>query len=96
MASKGWFCLKDLKEQFRLKPAAGQIAAGSVWQGQGAYKVYDKVLLWDENRVSSQQLLLRLLHRVAQPRATPTIGCKVSYQADYAPAWQQPRQRGTC
>ncbi|WP_219927927.1 3'-5' exonuclease [Aeromonas sp. HMWF014] len=43
-ASKGWFCLKDLKEQFRLKPAAGQRPAGSVWQGQGAYKVYDKVL----------------------------------------------------
>ena len=25
---------KDLKEQFRLKPATGQQPAGSVWQGQ--------------------------------------------------------------
>ncbi len=35
-ASKGWYCLKDLKEQFRLKPATGQQPAGSVWQGQGS------------------------------------------------------------
>ena len=33
-ASKGWYCLKDLKEQFRLKPATGQQPAGSVWQGK--------------------------------------------------------------
>ncbi|HDX8373414.1 TPA: hypothetical protein RQN12_004461 [Aeromonas dhakensis] len=43
-ASKGWYCLKDLKEQFRLKPVSGQRPAGSVWQGQGEYKVYDKAL----------------------------------------------------
>ncbi|BBT68656.1 hypothetical protein WP8S18E04_P10060 (plasmid) [Aeromonas caviae] len=43
-ASKGWYCLKDLKEQFRLKPVSGQRPAGSVWQGQGTYKVYDKAI----------------------------------------------------
>jgi DNA polymerase III subunit epsilon len=41
-ASKDWYCLKDLKEKFRLKPTTGQRPAGSVWQGKGAYKVYDK------------------------------------------------------
>ncbi|HDT5889814.1 hypothetical protein [Aeromonas dhakensis] len=43
-ASKGGYCLKDLKQQFRLKPASGLRPAGSVWQGQGTYKVYDKAL----------------------------------------------------
>jgi len=27
-ASKGWYCLKGLKEKFRLKPATGQRPAG--------------------------------------------------------------------
>ncbi len=43
-ASQGRYCLKGLKEKFRLKPATGQRPAGPVWQGQGAYKVYEKAL----------------------------------------------------
>lgn len=35
---------KDLKSLFRLKPAPNQLPAGEVWQGHGAYNVYDKSL----------------------------------------------------
>jgi hypothetical protein len=41
-AAKGWYCLADLKTLFRLKPAPMQGRAGTVWQGQTAYDVFEK------------------------------------------------------
>lgn len=39
-AAKGWLCRSHLKTR-RLMPAQNTLPAGTVWQGQGAYKVYD-------------------------------------------------------
>ncbi|MBA6061639.1 3'-5' exonuclease [Pseudomonas juntendi] len=39
--AKGWLCCKDLKARHRLMPGLRTRPAGSVWQGQGAYDVYD-------------------------------------------------------
>jgi DNA polymerase III epsilon subunit-like protein len=39
-AAKGWQCQKHLKAH-RLMPGPSTKPAGSVWQGQGAYDVYD-------------------------------------------------------
>ena len=41
-AQQGWYCLKDLKTLFRLKPSPRQAPSGEVWQGQGSYYVYAK------------------------------------------------------
>ncbi|NIE78361.1 3'-5' exonuclease [Pantoea sp. Ap-967] len=41
--AKGWLCCKHLKERHRLMPGLSTRPVGSVWQGQGAYDVYDPV-----------------------------------------------------
>jgi DNA polymerase III epsilon subunit-like protein len=39
--AKGLLCRKHLKERLRLMPGLNTKPAGSVWQGQGAYDVYN-------------------------------------------------------
>jgi hypothetical protein len=39
--AKGWLCCRDLKARHRLMPGYSTRPAGSVWQGRGAYHVYD-------------------------------------------------------
>lgn len=39
--AKGLLCCKHLKERHRLMPGLNTRPAGSVWQGQGAYYVYN-------------------------------------------------------
>lgn len=39
--AKGWLCCRDLKARHRLMPGYSTRPAGSVWQGRGAYDVYD-------------------------------------------------------
>lgn len=40
--SAGLYPRSTLRREFRLKPAPGQQMAGTVWQGQGAYRVFAK------------------------------------------------------
>ncbi len=39
--ANGWLCCRDLKARHRLMPGYSTRPAGSVWQGRGAYYVYD-------------------------------------------------------
>lgn len=39
--ANGWLCCRDLKARHRLMPGYSTRPAGSVWQGRGAYDVYD-------------------------------------------------------
>lgn len=40
-AANGWLCQTHMAKQLRRKPCPGQEPAGFVWQGYGAYPVYD-------------------------------------------------------
>lgn len=40
-AAHGWLCQTHMAKQLRRKPSPGQEPAGFVWQGYGAYPVYD-------------------------------------------------------
>ena len=90
----GLYSKKDLKVLFRLKPARGQLSSGMVWQGQGAYEVYNKELCVPMRpyRAPSDAQLAAL---AAGRECIGTLKCKVCTQR-YDPCCTQNNTVGLC
>lgn len=74
--AKGLLCRKHLKERFRLMPGLNTKPAGSVWQGQGAYNVYNpaECVPW---RWMPGRAQVRRQHVAAQAKDLIAAGCIV-------------------
>lgn len=74
--AKGLLCRKHLKERLRLMPGLNTKPAGSVWQGQGAYDVYNpaECVPW---RWMPGRAQVRRQHVAAQAKDLIAAGCIV-------------------
>lgn len=103
--AKGWFSRTDLKSLYRLKPAPQQWAAGEVWQGHGAYAVYDKALCLPMRPYrapsQAQSLALERGRELVGTAECTADGCslrfdKGSWRGPLCPECEQRERRAEC
>ncbi len=103
--AKGWFSRTDLKSLYRLKPAPQQWAAGEVWQGHGAYAVYDKALCLPMRPYrapsQAQSLALERGRELVGTAECAADGCSLRFDREWwlgplCPECEQRERRAEC